>query len=279
MVQAIVVPANLSEPIRLEQLDKRDADAYRRIVGGNLEAVDLTDPAASVYFNEEGKLYELPINHRLTMLLWMHNKLFRGEDVIVGSGLIVGPPDGEGDDQDAPAELVELLFDTAEYRVQARKVDSRSWHTTLDTVPLWTDAYRLALKLGLEWRNVFADVRVVPELPAELLDSWYEIGIATPPLHDAVDPAFSKDNDRPLVGAQHQHHMELEAGKQVSAVADESREVPTQSRQSVVLRNMISNSTESDDTNTDRKGFLAVRGVNKPYVVGAVGIEPTTKWL
>jgi hypothetical protein len=67
-------------------------------------------------------------------------------------------------------------------------------------------------------------------------------------------------NDRPLVGVQHQHHLELEAGKQVSAVADESREQPTQSRQSVVLRNMISNSTESDDTNTDRKVFLAVRG-------------------
>ncbi|WP_189159270.1 DUF3846 domain-containing protein [Lentzea pudingi] len=194
MVQAIVVPADLSEPIRLEQLDKHDAGAFRRIVGGRLEAVQLTDPAAGVYFNDEGKLQELPINHRLTMLLWMHNKLFRGEDVIMGSGLIVGPPDPEGDDQDAPAELVELLFNTAAYRVQARKVDGRSWHTTLDTVSLWTDGYRLALKLGLEWRSVFADVRVVPELPAELLDTWYEIGIATPPLHDAVDPAFTKDS-------------------------------------------------------------------------------------
>ncbi|MEV6717282.1 DUF3846 domain-containing protein [Lentzea sp. NPDC051208] len=194
MVQTIVVPADLSEPIRLDQLDKHDAGAFRRIVGGSLEAVQLTDPVASVYFNEEGKLQDLPVNHRLTMLLWMHNKLFRGVDAIVGDGLIVGPPDHEGDDQDAPAELIELLFDTAEYRVQARKVDSRSWHTTLNTVPRWTDAYRLALKLGLEWQNVFADVRVVPELPTELLDSWYKIGLATPPLHDAVDPAFTRDS-------------------------------------------------------------------------------------
>jgi hypothetical protein len=194
MVQAIVVPADLSKPIRLEQLDKHDAGAYRRIVGGRLEAVQLTDPAGGVYFNDEGKLQELPVNHRLTMLLWMHNKLFRGADVIVGNGLIVGPPDGEGDDQDAPGELVELLFKTAEFRVQARKADARSWHTTLDTVSEWTDAYRLALKIGLEWRNVIADVRVVPELPAELLDTWYEIGSATPPVHDAVDPPFSKDS-------------------------------------------------------------------------------------
>lgn len=55
----------------------------------------------------------------------MHNKLFRDEDVIMCSGLIVGPPDGEGDDQDAPGELVELLFNTVEFRVQARKADAR----------------------------------------------------------------------------------------------------------------------------------------------------------
>lgn len=194
MVQAIVVPADLSEPIRLEQLDKQDAGTYRRIVGGRLEAVQLTDPAAGVYFNDDGKLEELPINHRLTMLLWMHNKLFRGEDVIVGNGLIVGPPDGEGDDQDAPAELVDLLFSTEQFVVEARRPGVPGWYSTQDPLPTWIDAYRLALKLALEWSLAIADVRVVPELPRELREAWFRIGSKTPPLHDAVDPSFSKNN-------------------------------------------------------------------------------------
>lgn len=193
MVQAIVVPADLSEPIRLEQLDKHNAGAFRRIVGGSLEAVELTDPVASVYFNEEGKLQELPINHRLTMLLWMHNKLFRGEDVIVGDGLIVGPPDEEGGDQDAPGELVELLFNTEQFVVEAMRLGVSGWYSSQDPLSNWTDAYRLALKLALEWRLAVADVRVVPDLPNELRETWYRIGTKTPPLHDAVDPAFTKD--------------------------------------------------------------------------------------
>lgn len=193
MAQAIVVPADLSEPIRLEQLDKHDAGAFRRIVGGNLEAVQLTEPVASVYFNEEGKLQQLPINHRLTMLLWMHNKLFRGEDAIMGSGLIVGPPDREGDDQDAPAELIELLFNTEEFVVEAKRVGVPGWYSSRDPLSTWIDAYRLALKLALEWSLAVADVRVVPSLPSELREAWFRIGTKTPPLHDAVDPPFSKD--------------------------------------------------------------------------------------
>lgn len=67
-----------------------------------------------------------------------------------------------------------------------------------------------------------------------------------------------------LVGQKSQHQLEREATAQVAV---EGNEVPTPSLPLVVLR-AIGDNTESDDTDTDRKGFFTVRGVNKAYVVG-----------
>src|SRR5438874_8994833 len=101
MITAIVIPADLTEPIRLEQLDEHDLHAYRQLVGGSIEVITLERPQSSMYLNDEGKLMELPLNQRATTLLWVHNSAFRGQDVIVGPAFVVGPPDREGDDQTA----------------------------------------------------------------------------------------------------------------------------------------------------------------------------------
>ncbi|WP_186763408.1 DUF3846 domain-containing protein [Lentzea tibetensis] len=90
MVKAIVIPTHLLEPIRLQELDPHDLNAYRQIVGGNLAAVNFIEPAAAVYFHDEGKLLKLPLNLRLTTLLWIHNSLFLNEDAIMRPGFIVG---------------------------------------------------------------------------------------------------------------------------------------------------------------------------------------------
>lgn len=193
MVQAIVVPTNIDKPARLEQLNKADLDAYRRIVGGNLEAVELENPRGAIYFNAEGKLEDLPVNPRLTTLLWAHNLDFRCEDALVGPGLIVGPPDANGDDQDAPAELVELLFNTKRYLTQVKMEGHPGWFTGTQVFENWSEAYRLVVGLAIRWPAV-TDVRVVPELPFELREAWYRIGASTPPLHDAVDPEFTPDS-------------------------------------------------------------------------------------
>lgn len=193
MVQAIVVPTNIDKPIRLEQLNQADLDAYRRIVGGNLEAIELESPRGAIYFNAEGKLEDLPVNPRLSTLLYAHNTDFRMEDVIVGPGLIVGPPDANGDDQDAPAELVELLFHTKQYRTQLKMQNYFGWFTGTELYDNWGAAYRFVVGLAIRWPAV-TGVRVVPELEPELRDAWFEIGRTTPPLHDAVDPEFTPDS-------------------------------------------------------------------------------------
>lgn len=50
------VPRRPRQPIRLQQIERHDVNAYRQIVGGDLEVVALDRPPAAMYLNEEGKL-------------------------------------------------------------------------------------------------------------------------------------------------------------------------------------------------------------------------------
>lgn len=128
VVTVIVIPVDLNQPIRQQQLNKRDLDAYREIVGGNLELVTLVWPPAGIYINEDGKLEGLPVNRRATALWWAHNSASRGRDAIVGPAFVVGPADRKGDDTSAPDYLVDLLFNTKRYRVQVQTRGSSGWH-------------------------------------------------------------------------------------------------------------------------------------------------------
>ncbi|GAB1509829.1 DUF3846 domain-containing protein [Actinophytocola sp. KF-1] len=128
MITAIVIPVDLDQPIRQQQLNASDLDAYRQIVGGNLELVHFAEPPAGMYINDEGKLDGLPFNHRATALLWAHNSAYRDRDVVVGPAFILGPPDHRGDDTSAPDDLVNLLFNTTRYRTQVQADGTGTWH-------------------------------------------------------------------------------------------------------------------------------------------------------
>jgi hypothetical protein len=99
----------------------------RSLVTGNLEVVELFRPPASLYINEEGKLHDLPLNERATVITWTHNSAFRGRDLILGDAFIVGPVDDEGNDLTVPNELVELLFNTSSYRMEVQTHGTRTW--------------------------------------------------------------------------------------------------------------------------------------------------------
>lgn len=190
MITAIVIPVDLTEPIRLEQLDKHDLDAYRRLVGGHLEVITLERPQSSMYLNDEGKLLDLPLNQRATRLLWAHNSAFHGHDVIVGPAFIVGPVDDGGDDQTAPTDLVDLLFSTKRYRVRVQKRGDSRWRTNEQTFVDWFEAYTFAVRLT-QRSPLVEEVRVVPELDPELRETWYQTGLANPWIRSAYDPPFT----------------------------------------------------------------------------------------
>jgi len=190
MLTAIVIPVDLQQPIRQQQLNEHDLDAYRQLVGGHLEVINLDRPPASLYFNEEGKLLELPVNIRATTILWAHHSAFRGKDAIMGPALIVGPVDRHGDDQTAPPDLIDLLFHTTRYRVQVQTQDDNSWRSNGRVFTDCFEAYAYGVHLA-QSRSLVSEVRIVPELDEQLRQTWYQLGRKNPWIKMADDPPFT----------------------------------------------------------------------------------------
>jgi len=138
----------MQQPIRQQKLLESDLNAYRGLVGGHIEVITLDRPPASLYFNEEGKLLELPVNLRATTILWAHNSAFRGQDAIQGPAFIVGPVDRHGDDQTAPPDLIDLLFHTTRYRVQVQAQNSINWNDTGRVFTDWFEAYAYGVQFA-----------------------------------------------------------------------------------------------------------------------------------
>ncbi|NUL28437.1 DUF3846 domain-containing protein [Streptomyces lunaelactis] len=191
MITVIVIPVDPGQPIRLQQLEPSDVDAYQQIVGGNLQIVGLDRPSAAMYLNEEGKLNRMRVNHRATTLMWVHNSAFRNRDVIVGPALIVGPPNRHGNDTSAPEDLTDLLFNTKRYRVQLWTGSDPRWVSDAEVFIDWQEAYRYALQL-VETREAAQEVRVVPELDNELREQWFKLGVENPWISSADDPPFTE---------------------------------------------------------------------------------------
>lgn len=162
MLSAIFIPADEQEPLRLEQFDTDDLDARQRLADGAFEILRLEGPAATLYVNEDGKLLEMPVNRRATLLLWVHNRAFREQDVIAGDAFILGYPDDEGNATTTPQELVDLLLHTERYRVLVRNQGEEQFYGTLRTFDSWVEAYSYGIQLT--WRlSQVEDFRVVAE--------------------------------------------------------------------------------------------------------------------
>ncbi len=193
---AIVIP--VQGPVRIEQVPTRSPErlqAYQSWVGGLVEVVDLDDPQASMYCNEEGKNLSMPMNARATRLLWLHNPAFRQQDVICGPAFIVGPADDEGEDTTAPTELVELIATEGLLQTQMA-IAGRTWQTPdavredgfvdeeQDDEPLrwhldgyhpgWVSACAAALREEMDGRRA----RVVATVDRDTLGTWLRLAAA-----------------------------------------------------------------------------------------------------
>lgn len=133
------------------------------------------------------------VNHRATTLMWVHNSAFRGREVIVGSALIVGPPNRHGDDTSAPEDLVNLLTSTDRFRVQMWTSSEPRWGSDNQVFTDWLKAYLYALQLTETW-DLIEDVRVVPELDEQLREQWYRLGAENPWISSADDPPFTRNS-------------------------------------------------------------------------------------
>ena len=94
----IIIPADASQPVQSREADEQPpVHELNAIVGGSLEHVPLWNDYmgmdCAVYCNEEGKLHNMPVNVRATVLWYQHNGR-RLDDVLVGDVvMVVGLPD------------------------------------------------------------------------------------------------------------------------------------------------------------------------------------------
>jgi hypothetical protein len=86
-----------------------EIEVYQRAVGGLIEAVDLRLPngtEAVMFVNEEGKIFNLPVNPLATSVARQLNNGF-GDQIIVGNAIVVGVKGC--DEADVPAEVVAAI--------------------------------------------------------------------------------------------------------------------------------------------------------------------------
>lgn len=160
MPQGVLIPVDEAEPLRV--VDLKNVSDYQKLIGGWVEVTDLDSPEASIWFDEEGKLKNLPLNRRASLILWMHNPSFRDRDVVKGPAIVLGPGNEYGETQDVPAELKMLLTVRETLRVEVQTADNgEAWNTNQRRFPDWVDAYNFALALSDRWMAV-ERVRVVP---------------------------------------------------------------------------------------------------------------------
>jgi hypothetical protein len=161
-INTVVIPAAEEEPLRRSQLGASNLKEYQQLVGGLIQPVALEQPVMQLYCNEEGKLHDLPINRRATLLLWAHNPAFREQDLIVGDAFLVGQLDQRGLDTNVPDEFVSLLFEGSSLRVDIQQQGEQEWRQGRLRFDNWIEAYSYALTVTHGWSQP-PNLRVVPD--------------------------------------------------------------------------------------------------------------------
>lgn len=103
---ALIVPAHLTQPVRIETVDT-DMEALQRRVAGNIESITSRD--WHVYLNDEGS--RLPQNVRAEVLA--REAGIPLDDTLNGTAVFLGHGP-RGPESDAPGHLIRLaeeLFD------------------------------------------------------------------------------------------------------------------------------------------------------------------------
>jgi len=114
MVRGLIVLADPALDVAVR--DFADGDEISRVLGGWLEAVDVTALDLTLYVNESGLVHRLPFNARASFLWWFHTG-GRSSAMLVGDVVIVGSPDEHGADTDLTDETVQLLSVPDVYRI------------------------------------------------------------------------------------------------------------------------------------------------------------------
>jgi hypothetical protein len=99
---ALIIPADLNEPARVETINA-GLEHLQTLVAGNIEAVSGDD--WHLYLNEEGKILNLAPNRRAALLVLEETGMLA--DVYCGNVVFLGETH-DGDEGDVPEHLIDL---------------------------------------------------------------------------------------------------------------------------------------------------------------------------
>lgn len=159
-IKGVLIPCDEEQPVTLIELERGDYTKWQKHVGGLFDCISVDRPPASLVINDEGKIHGLPLNRRATLFCWVGNHRFRGVDALVGDCLLVGPVDEEGETMTVPDELLELLFNTEEYKYMVQVTGEDGWHGNGMRYTDWVEAYEGGVALAERWLKV-EQVKVV----------------------------------------------------------------------------------------------------------------------
>jgi hypothetical protein len=160
MITGIVIPHDKELPLVEEPFD--DLRDYQKVVDGYVEVVHIETPKLTLYTNEEGKVFGLPINERATSMWWLLSPEMRHRDVLVGIIVIVGASYGRDSNTEIPPEFRKLLLDTPLFKVEAQTADNKThWFVSEKEFTSYFEAAIHAIELRKEWTEV-EDNRVIP---------------------------------------------------------------------------------------------------------------------
>lgn len=149
MPVGVVIPVLESEP--LFTITVNDYKDYQKVVEGTFQILDLDEPPASLFVNDEGKNLSFPMNRRATLLLWVHNPAFFQRDVIAGPALLIGAANAQGITQGVPDALYDLFFETPAYKAEVQTIGDPKWYGNQARYEDWITAYNAALSLQERW--------------------------------------------------------------------------------------------------------------------------------
>lgn len=158
MVRALRIPTEADDPITEIEVSK--LEDYHAAVGGWIEPVDIAELGVTIYVHEEGLVLNLPVNSRATFLWWYFVPEARQKAMLVGPAVVVGLPSRNGDSTAVPDEVVRLLTDPGEWRVEIRVSDDSAWHPSFATYTDYFEALVWSM-VALERVRDAEEVRVV----------------------------------------------------------------------------------------------------------------------
>jgi len=111
-IKALVIPADDERDMYVVDLEQESSYQMREIIGGWFAASEGREVPITLWYHDEGKILDLPMNNRATCVWWSADRRFLRFDYMAGDVIITGLADDDGETQGCPDDFLGLVSKT-----------------------------------------------------------------------------------------------------------------------------------------------------------------------